>query len=262
MKASKTSFRKFTPSWKEPPGAAGQGAQAVGDAASGAAAKKPGAPYFRSDLLEVSPRDVAVDLKAGIYNLSENVKDDGGIDFFLSHSWDENEQGRKQKYYALQSFLCGTAPRASLWFDKTCLNTEDKEANANAIAALPIFTGSCSRVIILLSPTYLRRLWCVWELQCVFTFCLRELAVERIVVVRAGGDLKDSATWSLDRAHTFDPNEEYRLRTLVHAIGVERFVDTVRYLPACRIFSAGTKPGSLQEAVPPTTTSVARVQPV
>lgn len=227
--ASKSSLRKFTPSWVEKE-----------------------KQFFHSDLLKVSPRDVKVESKAGIYGLSEDLKGgDGGIDFFLSHSWEEDAPGRAQKYDALRSFLNGAAPRAgaSLWFDKTCLNTEDKEANANAIAALPIFTGTCSRVIILLSPTYLHRLWCVWELQCVFTFCLRELAVERIVVVLAGGDPKDAATWSLDRAHTFDPNEEFRLRSLVHAIGVERFVDTVRNLPACSTFSAGS---SAREAAPAT----------
>lgn len=216
LNTSKSSLRRFTPSWKE------------GERC-----------FFRRDLLEVSPRDVEEASKKGIYDLSEDVAADGGIDFFLSHSWDEEGEGRAQKYDALASFLCGSAPRAaSLWFDKTCLNTADKAANATAIAALPIFTAACGRVIVLLSPTYLRRLWCVWELQCVFTFCLRELAVERIVVVLAGGEPKDALTWSLDRAHTFDPNEEYRLRSLVHAIGVERFVETVRNLPSCSIVSA------------------------
>ena len=230
--ASKSSLRKFTPSWAEKE-----------------------RQFFHRDLLEVSPREVKAESKAGIYGLSEGLKgdDDGGIDFFLSHSWDEVAPAqRTQKYDALRSFLSGAPPRggASLWFDKTCLNTEDKEANANAIAALPIFTGTCSRVVILLSPTYLRRLWCVWELQCVFTFCLRELAVERIVVVLAGGDPKDAATWSLDRAHTFDPNEEFRLRSLVHAIGVERFVDTVRNLPACSTFSGGREAAPVSQAQP------------
>jgi hypothetical protein len=79
---------------------------------------------------------------------------------------------------------------------------------------------------------------CIWELQCVFTFALRELATERIVLLLAGGDPNEALTWSLDRAHTFDPNEEFRLRNLFYAIGEDRFVKTVRHLTACRSFYA------------------------
>jgi hypothetical protein len=112
MEASKSSFRQFTPSWKS---------------------EEP--RFFHYDLLKISPREVTNDSKEGIYHLSKDVLgDNGGIDFFLSHSWDEKELGSKQKYNALKSFLSGTAPRASLWFDKTCLNTADKAANATAIA--------------------------------------------------------------------------------------------------------------------------------
>ncbi len=219
MDASNSNLRAFTPSWK-----------------SGSER------YFRPDLLEISPRDVKGEAdKTAIFNMSEELHSEGTIDFFISHSWGEEKlAARTQKYEALKSFLHSSAPAgASLWFDKTCLNTLNPEANANAIAALPIFTGTCKRIIVLLSPTYLRRLWCVWELQCVFTFCLQELAVERVVVVLAGGSLKDASTWSLDRAHTFDPNEEYRLRCLVHAIGEERFVQTVRGLPSCGVSATG-----------------------
>lgn len=217
MEASKSSLRQFTPSWNEKL-----------------------ENYFYPDLLKVSPREVQEASKKGIYNMSEKASPDRGIDFFLSHSWDEQkEPARTRKYEVLRSFLQDRAP-ASLWFDKTCLDTMDTKANANAIAALPIFTGTCKRVIVLLSPTYLRRLWCVWELQCVFTFALRELATERIVLLRAGGDPNEALTWSLDRAHTFDPNEEFRLRCLVDTIGIERFVETVRNLPTCKTFHAPT----------------------
>jgi hypothetical protein len=218
MDASKSSLRQFTPSWNE----------------------KLTEKYFYPDLLKVSPREVQEASKKGIYNMSEEASPDRGIDFFLSHSWDEqDEKDRTRKYEVLRSFLQDRAP-ASLWFDKTCLDTMDTKAKANAIAALPIFTGTCKRVIVLLSPTYLRRLWCVWELQCVFTFALRELATERIVLLCAGGDPNEALTWSLDRAHTFDPNEEFRLRCLVDTIGVKRFVETVRNLPACKTFHAPT----------------------
>ena len=240
MAASNKTLRKYTPTWNE-------------------TTEEEKKYYFSSSLLEVSPRDVEDTKKAQIHDMSikmeftssDNIHPIKGIDFFLSHSWDEqNKDAKTKKYEALAAFLARAAPAgSSLWFDKTCLDTLDEDAKSEAIAALPIFTGTADRVIILLSPTYLKRLWCVWELQCVFTFCLRELAVERIVLVSAGGDPNEALAWTLDRAHTFDPNEEYRLRSLVNAIGVERILETVHNLPKCSTFSAATR--ARRGATPP-----------
>ena len=123
-----------------------------------------------------------------------------------------------------------------MWFDKVCLNKLD--ANDKGITLLPITVGACRKVVILLSPTYLTRLWCVWELHAVFAFCIRELALDRVIVVDAGGGdaLKCTAlSWTIDDAHCFDPNEELRLRRLAEVIGFERFAACVRDLATCDV---------------------------
>ena len=98
-------------------------------------------------------------------------------------------------------------------------------------------------MLILMSRTYLRRLWCVWELFSLFTFCYKELAVERIVVLSledgtgggsSGGASFDLATemrnFDIDKAHCFDPNEEYKLRQIIHDIGVDRLKTSLETL--------------------------------
>ena len=173
------------------------------------------------------------------------------IDYFLSHAWADAPAG---KLAALRSFLTRTGG-GSLWFDKVCINKCVEADAARAIAALPVNVAACSKVLVLLGPEYLKRIWCVWELQSVFTFCIKELAVERIalVVVDGGGggggapfDVTPEtfSRWSLDEAHCFDPNEEFRLRRLVHDIGPERFTESVRNLGACEIFRVPAAAGA------------------
>lgn len=43
--------------------------------------------------------------------------------------------------------------------------------------------GAGLRTFLLLSPKYMTRLWCVWELFTLFTFCNNELALQRVVVL-------------------------------------------------------------------------------
>ena len=127
--------------------------------------------------------------------------------------------------------------KGTLWFDKVCINQCSADDTAKTIASLPVNISACRQVLVLLGPEYLKRLWCVWELQSVFTFCLKELAVERVVVVAVdGGVTRDSfLKWSLDEAHCFDPNEEFRLRRLMHSMGEHRFVSSVHNLAECEL---------------------------
>jgi hypothetical protein len=205
---------------------------------------------FDDSLLKKSPREeggctCAEDKGAACrqkecYSLSNDANKDERIDFFLSHAWDDP---REAKVAALRGFFegrsAGGSSRSTLWFDKTCItqcaDPGSKRMRDNAIAALPVNVGACKKMLVLLGPEYLKRIWCVWELQSVFTFCVKELALERIEVVPVGGfdARKALSKWTLDEAHCFDPNEEYRLRRLVHHIGEERFYDSVRNLALC-----------------------------
>jgi len=47
---------------------------------------------------------------------------------------------------------------------------------------LPVNISSCKQVLVLLGKTYMKRLWCLWELYCLFVFCNKEIALDRVEV--------------------------------------------------------------------------------
>jgi hypothetical protein len=209
-------------------------------------------PKFPDDLLVTSPRNVAESDAERVFKLSRpldlTLPANSGrlVDYFLSHCWDEDEEGARKKASALQAFVDKAAPQSknaaevSLWFDKVCIDKR-KGSDDRAITLLPVTVGMCRKVIVLLSPNYLKRIWCVWEIESIFTFCIKELAVDRVVVVNAGGGAnlrRDALRWSLDAAHCFDPNEELRLRRLAVVIGEDRFVESVQTLSMCPVIDA------------------------
>ena len=135
-----------------------------------------------------------------------------------------------------------------VWFDAVCLNkhasseevskevrTDSKEALS--FATLPISVGNCKKLLVSLSPSYLSRLWCVWELQTVFAFSIHEVSISRINILSVDMPAFEIAVknWSLNDAHCFDPNEEFKMRHIAYAIGEERFVDAVRSLLLCHV---------------------------
>ena len=73
---------------------------------------------------------------------------------------------------------------------------------------------------------YMTRLWCIWELFMLFTFCNRELGLERLRIVCIDDDIdlaREVENFSIDKAHAFDPNEEYRLRyIMLKVVGEEK----------------------------------------
>ena len=117
-----------------------------------------------------------------IFKLSEHVEEirheRDKIDYFISHSWEDDPV---LKCKALKSFSDrfrlkhGRYP--TFWFDKVCI---DQNNTSNALAVLPINIRSCQQMLVLVSDSYMKRLWCVWELFTLFTFSNKELAMERI----------------------------------------------------------------------------------
>ena len=114
------------------------------------------------DLLEKSPRDLNKDDKQKDYELSEQytIQDTADIDFFISHSWQEEPPMRRAKAIALEEFAKefrernGRAP--TMWFDKTCINPTNQ---SNSIAVLPINIAVSKKMLIILTESYLTRLW-------------------------------------------------------------------------------------------------------
>ena len=119
-------------------------------------------------LLEISPRALGDNVfeKERIFSLSKPFSFNGiftkKIDFFISHSWEDNYQ---QKYNALRLFFNAFKDRhkrnASVWLDKVCIN---QQKPGEGLAVLPINIAACDKILVVLSKTYLRRLWCLWEL--------------------------------------------------------------------------------------------------
>jgi hypothetical protein len=75
------------------------------------------------------------------------------------------------------------------------------------------------------------------ELFIMFAFSPEEDAVKRIVLIPIESEgvtresiLESMATFNLDDAHCYDPNEEIKLRGVMAAVGEERFVARIRSL--------------------------------
>ena len=93
----------------------------------------------------------------------------------------------------------------------------------------------------------MQRLWCLWELFNLFTFNNKELALDRIVILRPPVNRK-KGQWSkkleeedafinslhaftINDAHCFSPNEELKLRHLMlNVIGSDSTTLSVRKL--------------------------------
>jgi len=194
---------------------------------------------FSDDLLLKSPRQLGNnDEKERIYALSEHVnvlKHQDKIDFFISHSWDDDPV---LKCSLLKKFSLDFKDRngrwPTYWFDKCCI---DQRNPGNALAVLPINIGACNKFLILMSESYLHRLWCVWEVFTLFTFCNKELALERIellpLVDKSNNNfdvLQELENFDIDRAHCFDPNEEFKLRNIMHDVGIDRLKTSINHM--------------------------------
>ena len=69
------------------------------------------------------------------------------------------------------------------WFDKVCIDqSRVNDSDYYALHVLPVNISSCKQVLVLLGRTYMKRLWCLWELYCLFVFCNKELALDRVEV--------------------------------------------------------------------------------
>lgn len=151
------------------------------------------------------------------------------IDYFVSHSWSDSPE---QKWRALQlvadSFCRHHGRYPTFWVDKFCI---DQRALADGLRVLPVNVMSCRKVLCLCGQTFPRRLWCAWELCVLLSFTSLEQALKQLVVVSLSHEaLKQLAHFDCSNSGCHDPNEEYRLRRVIDAIGKERFENKIRTL--------------------------------
>eukprot|EP01041_Mallomonas_annulata_P001882 gene1882-3650_t len=200
--------------------------------------KWPGNANFNDQLLLRSPRQYVTDKeKEEIYSLSEFIEIKSKydqIDYFISHSWSDIAV---DKCMALKQFSHNFQKHyhrePTYWFDKVCINQKNP---GNSLLVLPINIGACKKMLVILGHTYIYRLWCVWELFTLFCFCNKELAMDRLEVLLIGDEasiqerLNDLENFNINKAHCFDPNEELKLRRVIHDVGIERFLACLKQI--------------------------------
>jgi len=90
----------------------------------------------------------------------------GEIDWFVSHSWRDDA---KLKWAALveeaDSFKAQNGRWPVIWLDKVCI---DQANITQSLKCLPVYVFACKEMLVLGGPTYLSRLWCVWEMYTRF----------------------------------------------------------------------------------------------
>merc|ERR1712039_223171 len=116
-----------------------------------------------------------------LYGMSRFLEPGEQIDFFLSHSWHDDAD---LKWVALEEYVHrfhhkrGRPP--TFWLDKVCI---DQTNIGDALRVLPVYVMACKRMLVLCGDTYLRRLWCAWELCTLFSFSSDDDVMERIEFV-------------------------------------------------------------------------------
>ena len=128
-----------------------------------------------------------------------------------------------QKFAAIEKVIAefkrkhGRVP--SFWLDKVCI---DQSKITETLRALPIFLVSCQGMLIVAGPTYVHRLWCIWEVHMLFVASggLKPVLEVESIDGQSDSDLslaEKIAAFELDGACCYDPNEERRLRAAIAA---------------------------------------------
>merc|ERR1719163_1328739 len=86
----------------------------------------------------------------------------GEVDAFISHSWSDPSDSKWdgiQKWRNDFKRQHGREPR--VWFDKCCIDQMNID---DSLMCLPVHLAACKKVVMLVGPSYLERLWCIMEI--------------------------------------------------------------------------------------------------
>merc|ERR1712061_911513 len=90
----------------------------------------------------------------------------------------------------------------TFWFDKVCT---DQDNIADGLRVLPVNVMACSTFLMLVGETYLKRLWCAWELCLLLAFMDMEEVMDRLHVVALHCDVQEVSQalqeFNIDTAH-------------------------------------------------------------
>ena len=145
----------------------------------------------------------------------------GEVDAFVTHSWADDGTLKFDKLH--EHF----EDNLTIWLDKACLDQTDLDAS---LAYLPVFLQSCKGLVVLLGPTFTKRLWCMIEM---FVYVQLGGDRERITVLPLSDEAKTSLqTFRVRHAQCFRPEEKQRLLAVIEAgFGdVQPFDDIIRHI--------------------------------
>ena len=201
------------------------------------------------------------------FELSRPVDYGEKIDFFMSHSWHDNP---KVKFDALtifvKEFVAKHGRSPTIWLDKVCI---DQDNISDGLKVLPVNVMACNKMLVLCGDTYVQRLWCAWELFTLFSFQGHEQALAKVELIpllkphesmgkgarmlkSAEDTQKESEDFVLNqllhfnvqKAKTYDPNEEGKLRDVIRACGEAKFNTNIRHMAKAAIDDRKLAPSS------------------
>eukprot|EP00622_Pseudochattonella_farcimen_P002489 FR737417.1.p1 GENE.FR737417.1~~FR737417.1.p1 ORF type:complete len:380 (+),score=42.96 FR737417.1:36-1142(+) len=174
--------------------------------------------------------------------LSRFVKPGEAIDYFLSHSWHDDPIAKYDKLCEMVNVykMKNGGREPTFWLDKVCI---DQANISDGLKVLPINVMACKQMLVLCGPTYPQRLWCAWELCTLFSFMREEQAIERVELLSlSASDIMEELTkFDVRNAHCYDPNEEAKLRTVIHAVGQAQFNKRIRNLAKACVRNASRR---------------------
>ena len=137
-------------------------------------------------------------------------------DFFISHSWrdDADDKYRAVKLIA-DRFEEENGFEPTLWIDKYCI---DQDQIGESLRYLPVYVAASNMVVLLIGPTYLSRLWCLWELFVIHsTRSLRDAIYWSIAPFTIEEDILDLArNFSVDQAESFSGKDKDAIISMIN----------------------------------------------
>lgn len=165
------------------------------------------------------------------YEMSRPVRPGEVIDYFVSHSWyDSGELKMDALRQLAETFKAKHHRYPTFWLDKVCI---DQDQIGDCLKVLPINIMSCAYFVMIVGPTYITRLWCVWELCTLTAFMNVEHAMASVELLvlepfTPASALESLRTFDVSSARCYDPNEEAKVKTILRALGGALFNQKVR----------------------------------
>jgi hypothetical protein len=152
---------------------------------------------------------------ADLYALSRPCKP-GELDYFISHSWQDDHSEKYAELHKIsEHFFTSHGRYPKFWLDRACVQPEGQGDTCESLYLLPMYINMASEVVLLVGPTYTKRLWPIWELYSLFVLAPdpEDMAVR--VVSLQGGTVDSLANFAVSELTCYNPNTEQRLLSVI-----------------------------------------------